>query len=59
MNDQLTRRADKRNPIVQSHLEQDKGIRLFNVALRWTHNFTASVQLNGPGHLSSRMCTGP
>ena len=37
MNDQLTRRADKRNPTEKPHLEQDKGIRLFNVALRWTH----------------------
>ena len=37
MNNQLTRRAGKGNPTVVSHLEHDKGIRLFNVALRWLH----------------------
>ena len=29
MNNQLTRRADKRNPIFLPHLEQDKEIRFF------------------------------
>ena len=38
MNSQLTRRADMKNPTVQSHLEQDKEIRLFNLALCWPHS---------------------
>ena len=50
MNSQITRRADKvypncsdrcadkRKPTVQSHPEQDKGIQLFDVALRWAHS---------------------
>ena len=59
MNNQPTRRADKGNPTVESHLEQDKEIRLFSVALRWPPQFTASEHLDHPGHLSLTMSTGP
>ena len=38
MHNQLTRRGDKGDLKVQSHLEHDKGIRLFDVSLRWPHS---------------------
>ena len=41
----------RRIQLFKSNMEQDEGIRLPNVAFAMDTQFTASGQLNGPGHL--------
>ena len=52
MNNQLTRRADKRNPTVQITPGARQGNPLGERSIAMDTQFTASQHLNGPGHLS-------